>query len=205
MHPLLVGTVSLGSVAIPVRVYAAKEEREGQAVQRCARCLTPVQLRKWCPVCAVELAPEDIVRDANQGVPGLEPPAKPERGIVVTSFVRLSEVDPLYFEKSYYLEPVKPEVKNYKLLKKALETTSRGAVALATLRTRQVPALLRGWGRIMVLHTLTRPEELRRASALESAAGRVGAKDLRRMQELISGHTLPFPAALAHRTSLVCE
>lgn len=193
MHPVLVGTMQVvGSLEIPVRVYSAKEEREGGATLLCAKCLSPVQFRRWCPACGVELDPEQVVRGVKQGRgyaaadgEGTESAARPERGIVLDAFVNPANVDLLHVEKSYFLEPVKPDVRGFRLVLRGLEVTGLAGFGRATLRTREAPVVVRPWGKILAMHTLTPPGDIRRAAQLTPAAGRVGAKDLEQMVKLI--------------------
>lgn len=200
MHPILVGTLRLAEFELPVRVYAAKEDREAATVLLCARCLAPVQYRRWCPACLTYLEPGQVIRGVKQGgsVPspeeGEDPAVHPERGITITSFLPFSQVDPLYVEKSYFLEPVKPELRVFRVLKKALEVSGLAGLGTSVLRTREAPVALRPWGKTLALHTLTPPPEVRRVSGLNVGAGRVGAKELRLMLGLIQRTPPPAKA-----------
>lgn len=205
MHPVLVGTLSLGFLEIPVKVYAAKEEREAATTQLCAECLTPVRLRRWCPACEREVEADQVVRGVRRGkgfapatASGPAPPvegggtaggaggsAAPERGISVTAFVSAAEIDPLYVEKSYFLEPGKPDAQAFKLLQRGLEVSGQAAFGRAVLRTRETPAVIRPWGRILVMHSLSGLGEVRQAARLRPARGRLRPKDLKLMLELI--------------------
>ncbi len=207
MHPILVGTIAVGLLEIPVKVYSAKDEREPYSIQLCAECRSPIQLRRWCPKCASERDQSQIVKGVRRGpghvvLPGApeEVRARPDRRIPISSFVSLAEVDLMYVEKSYFLEPAGPEVRAFKLLKRALEVSGQGALGRATLRSREVPVLLRNWGRTIAMHSLTRPDEIRKATAFKTGKGRVSAKELGLALQLIRSATSPFLSALVRES-----
>ncbi|MGE5507330.1 MAG: Ku protein [Chitinophagales bacterium] len=210
MHAAFSGTIGLGGLAIPVKLYSAREEKEFHFTTVCRTCRTPVQLKKWCPTCQAELGKGQVARAIRQGdeyllLPG-EEGAKGEAGpasagdeesargrvITVTAFVRLAELDPLYFERPYYLEPAGGGARLFRLLKRALEAEGRAALGTGTLRNREVPVVIRPYGKTLVLHTLVWPEELRPLTALQTGAGRVGPRDLALAQALVQAGAAPF-------------
>ncbi|MEP6697754.1 MAG: Ku protein, partial [Pseudonocardiales bacterium] len=90
-------------------------------------------------------------------------PLKSSRAIDVLTFVPLEQVDPIYFNKSYYLEPEKGAAKPYVLLRDALEGSDRVAIVKIALRQRESLATLRVRDDVIVLETMIWPDEVRDA------------------------------------------
>ncbi|HEY8425269.1 MAG TPA: Ku protein [Limnochordales bacterium] len=163
-------TVSFGLVSIPVKVYAATEDREIHLRQLHRRCHSPIEYRKWCPVCDVQVQAEEIV----MGYP-LSPgrfvavededlaalPLPEAHTIRILDFAALAEVDPLYFDRPYYLEPAEGGVRPYRLLVEAMGQTGRVAVARMAMRHRESLAALRVLGEVLVLQTMRFADEVR--------------------------------------------
>jgi DNA end-binding protein Ku len=91
-------------------------------------------------------------------------PAKTSRSIEVISFLPLSAVDPIYFDRSYYVEPEPQAAKAYRLMRDALRKLRRVAVAKVTLRDREIIAVLRVHDDILLLATMLWPDEVREPS-----------------------------------------
>ena len=165
-------TVSFGLVSIPVKVYAAAEDREIHLRQLHRRCHSPIQYRKWCPVCETavadqeidwgyELAPGRFVVVSEQEMEQLP---SPEAHVVqILDFVAPGEVDPAYFERPYYLEPAEAAARAYRLLVEAMDSTGRLAIARMALRRRERLAALQPAGPVLTLLTMRWADELRPA------------------------------------------
>lgn len=216
MHAVFTGAIALGRVEIPVKLYSAREEKEFHFTTVCRTCRTPVQLKKWCPTCQVELGKGQVARairqtdgylllpgeESGEGEPGSEPAggtgeAGPQRLLQVSAFIHLAEVDPVYFERTYYLEPAGGGARLFRLLKRALEESGRVALGTGTLRTREAPVVIRPYGKTLALHTLAWPDEIRPVSALRTGSARVGPRELALGQALVAAAAAPFsPKAL---------
>jgi DNA end-binding protein Ku len=208
VQAIMVGTLVWGSLRIPVKVYATKEEREG-FTWVCRECLTPLQQRRWCPACGVERPGEEAVRAIKRGdryeaflevgsgdqeARGREPA---ERLIPVAFFAIRETIDPVYLDRSYFVAPAAPTEKGFRLFRRALEATGRVALGRTALRQRESAFLLRPYGRLLMLHTLHGPGEIRRTAGLATGAGRIGAKELQALALAVEAATRPFdPAAL---------
>ena len=165
-------TVSFGLVSIPVKVYAAAEDREIHLRQLHRRCHSPIQYRRWCPVCETAVTEEEVdwgyetapgrfvivSEQEMEQLPGPEPHV-----VQILDFVAPTEVDPAYFERPYYLEPAEAAVRAYRLLVEAMDRTGRLAVARMAMRRRERLAALRPAGGILTLLTMRWADELRPA------------------------------------------
>lgn len=180
MRPIWNGAITFGLVVIPVRLYAATERKEVTFHQLHAACNTPVRYLKWCPHCQKELTPYDIARayeyrkgeyvvltdEELESIPG--PRA---HMIEIMDFVRLSEVDPVYYEKSFFLEPQEGAEKAYYLLFSAMRESGKVAVARVAIRAKETLALLRSYSdRLLMLETMYWADEVRSGAELAAPA-----------------------------------
>ncbi|HYF93441.1 MAG TPA: Ku protein [Symbiobacteriaceae bacterium] len=103
------GSISFGLVSIPIKLYAATESKDVRFNLLHDQCRTPVQYRKWCPNCDREVAAEEIVKgyeyERGSYVMVTEEdfasiPVAAARTLDIVDFVRLEQIDPVYFEKS---------------------------------------------------------------------------------------------------------
>ncbi len=170
MRSLWKGAVSFGLVHIPCRLYAATEDRDVHFRQLHRACRTPVVYRRTCPHCEVTLEPADIVRGfevspgrfvvvEDEELESLGPAAA--HVITIMDFVQLADVDPLQFERSYFIGPAEAGGRPYALLRAALAQTGRAAVATLTLRAKERLALIRVVGACLTLETMRYPDEIR--------------------------------------------
>ena len=138
MRPLWNGTLAFGLVVIPVRLYAATERKAPRFNQLHEECGTPVKYQKWCPSCLREITQDEITRAfqyskgeyvaiSDQEMEAIPGPSA--HVIEILDFVELAQVDPVYFEKSYFLEPREGAAKAYALLRRAMEEQRKVAVA----------------------------------------------------------------------------
>jgi DNA end-binding protein Ku len=165
------GSVSFGLVNIPIKMFAATEERDIRFRYLHKECMSPIKYQKICPVCNKEIAEEEIVRgfeyepqrfvviDANE-LEGLKTEAG-GKNIEILDFIELSEIDPIYFDKSYYLAPQENGGKAYRLLQQAMLDTGKIAIARLTIRNKQSLACLRVNQNVMVMETIFYPDEVR--------------------------------------------
>lgn len=171
MRSIWKGSISFGLVNIPVRLYAATEDRAPHFHLLHRRCRTPIRYQRFCPVCRTEVNPEEIVRayewQRDVYVPLEEeelerlPPAA-QRTIRILDFVKIEEIDPIYFERPYYLEPLEGAEKAYSLLRTAMRGSGRVAVAQVALRQKEHLATLRVYReRVLTLETMRYPDEVR--------------------------------------------
>ncbi|HSK92799.1 MAG TPA: Ku protein [Candidatus Angelobacter sp.] len=217
MRPIWKGAISFGMVTIPVKLYSATESKDIRLRLLCRKHEAPIQEKRVCTEGGEELAWEELARgyEVSRGDFVLLDPdeideAKPESStsIDIGDFVEAAEIDPIYFEKSYFLEPTDIGAKPFSLLKRALEETERVALARVTIRTRERLATMRAYDDTLILETMFWPDEIRSTDALdlpEGSEAKVRAKELemaRSLVESLAQRFRPESYTDAYRTSL---
>lgn len=182
MRTLWKGAVSFGLVNIPIKMYVATERKDIKFNYLHKECMTPIQYRKFCPHCDREIASEEIVRGyeyqkGNYVVINEEDleriPLENTKTIDILDFVDLSQVDPIYFDKTYYLEPSQGGEKAYSLLIEAMTKTAKVAIAKIIIRSKQSLAALRVKDQVLIMETIFWPDEIRSPSDLNLGLDRV--------------------------------
>lgn len=168
------GTISFGLVSIPVKFFSATASQGISFNLLHAKCGARIKQQTFCPVCnevsdrstlvrGYEFAKEQYVRVADEELKALEGEASSI--IDIQEFVPLSSVDPVYFDKAYYLGPDKGAEKAYSLLLVAMGQSQRAALATFVMRGKETPVLIRALSRcdVLMLHTLYFADEVRSA------------------------------------------
>ena len=217
MRAIWKGAISFGMVTIPVKLYTATEQKDVRLRLLHKQDGAPIEEKRFCTADGKEVAWDDLVRGYEIGKGEfviLDPEeiddAKPESSttIEIGDFVEAEEIDPIYFEKSYFLEPTDVGAKPFSLLKRALEETDRVALARVTIRTRERLAILRPYEDTLLLETMFWPDEIRSTGALDLPEGdetEVRAKELEMARSLVENLADRFrPEAYtdAYRTAL---
>ncbi|HEX5759094.1 MAG TPA: Ku protein [Thermoanaerobaculia bacterium] len=165
------GTISFGLVAIPVKLYSTGEPQSAVSFNMVHRtCGTRLKYRYWCPTDEVfverdemgkgyEFAKGQYVLFTDDELKALE--AEATNAIEIAEFVPLAAVDPIYFEKSYYLGPDKGGTKPYRLLALAMKESGFAALANYLARGRSYLVLLRPFENGLVMQQLRFADELR--------------------------------------------
>ena len=172
MRSIWNGAISFGLVTIPVKLYSATEEKDVAFHQVHAADGGRVRIRRVCSIDGEEVAYSDIAKgyELPSGEVVIltdedfaELPLTSSRVIDVLQFVPLEQVDPIYFARSYYLEPDEPAIKAYRLLCEALERSGRVGLVKIALRQRESLATLRVRDGVLVLEMMLWPDEIRHA------------------------------------------
>jgi DNA end-binding protein Ku len=170
------GSISFGLVSIPVKLYAATESKDVRFNLLHDQCRTPVQYRKWCASCDREVAAEEIVKGyeyergryvmvTDEDFESI--PLAAARTLDIVDFVKLEQIDPVFFEKTYYLEPGEGGAKAYALLRRAMEMTGRIAIARVVIRSKESLAAIRVFQNgVLALETMHFPDEVRSPAGL---------------------------------------
>ena len=209
MRAMWKGSLSFGLVNIPVRLFAATESRDIRFRYLHAPCHTPLEYQKVCPNCKTQVHWEEIVRgyeyEKDHFVVLTEEEIKAAAGerdrlIEITDFIKMEEIDPIFFQNSYYLAPDGPGSKPYQLLHRAMLETGKIAVAMITLRTKESMAVVRSYGNILSLSTMFFPDEVRPLTEIPDMPREmeIREKELEMAKELIDNLTAPFEADKYH-------
>jgi DNA end-binding protein Ku len=217
------GSISFGLVNIPVGLAPATTSaaRQSDVSFRLLHreCLTPIQQKRWCPVHDVEVGPDELVRgwEASKGqfVPiedaELEAIERHDtsRAIAITRFVKLGEVDPVYFDRTYYLVPAGTEAQRrpYVLLLEAMKESDVAAVGSFVLAGKEKLCLIRPKGDALALETLFVNEDVKSQGEIDEAvaSSEVAGPELELARQIIASLEAPFdPEELRsdYRTSL---
>jgi DNA end-binding protein Ku len=195
------GAITFGMISIPVKLYGATQNKDLSFNLLHDECKSRLRQKRWCPVHDREVTNDEIVRGyeyakdqyvviGEQDLEELPVPSK--HTIVLTSFVKQDDVDPIYYETSYYLEPEQVGLKPYALLIRALKQKQVSAVAKIALRNRERPCILRPSGPGMVLETLYYPDEIRAADQPSAPDVLVSQPELNMAFSLIDMLEEPF-------------
>jgi DNA end-binding protein Ku len=171
MRAIWKGAVSFGLVSVPVKLYAATESHDISFRQVHAKDGGRIKYQRVCSIDGEEVAYADIAKgyETEDGQMVVlddddfaELPASSSREISVEKFVPTNQIDPMWLEKSYYLEPDKAAAKPYALLREALKEADRMAVVTVSIRTRMTTAVLRVRDDVIVMQTMLWPDEVRK-------------------------------------------
>lgn len=166
------GLISFGLVSFPIRLYAAARPSRLNLHQLHSVCKTRLRQPLYCPHCERMVDRSEVVKgyeeeDGSYVLIPLEEIKKitPESSKVmdILSFVRQSEVDPLFFDSSYFVVPEQEGQKAYQLLLKTLEDTRRVGISKLTMHQREYTAFLRPYDHGLALHTMYFAGEIREA------------------------------------------
>jgi DNA end-binding protein Ku len=204
------GSLSFSLVNIPVRMYSASSDEDKIKFSFLhAKDLSPIGYAKYCKQENVEVESSEVVRgyeyaEGEYVVITDEELEKASlarsRSIEILQFAAIDEVDPLYYEKPYYLDPAKGAEKAYVLLRDALATSRKVAIAKFVLRNRDRLALIRSMGDVLALNQLRFASDVRDISELKIPEAHVDQAELDLALMLIDHGTRAFQAAEFHDT-----
>ena len=172
MRAIWKGAVSFGLVSIAVRLYSATEEKDIRFHQVHRDDGGRIKYKRVCSVDGEEVTYDDIAKGYDLGGGEMviltdedfaDLPLTSSHAIEVLEFVPAEQVDPILYNKAYYLEPESTAAKPYVLLRDALTNTDRVAIVKVALRQREQLATLRVRDEVLVLNTMLWPDEVRTA------------------------------------------
>jgi DNA end-binding protein Ku len=199
------GAISFGLVTVPVKLFSATESKTVHFNQFEEGTGERIRYKRVAEGSGEEVDYADIVKgyEIEKGRFVIVTPEELEsveptksRTIDIEDFVSLDEIDPVYFDKTYYLAPA-PDVgaeKPYALLHEALRSSNKVAVARFVMRTKQYLAAIRPVGDLLALDTMFFPDEVRGEDTVENAPGDVELSDreLAMAEQLIDSLTSPW-------------
>lgn len=204
MHTMWKGSISFGLVNIPIKLFSATEDKDIKLRTLHKECHTPIKYEKVCPNCEKEVEPENLVKgyeyvkgkyviltddELNQLKEEHE-----EKSVEIIDFVKLEEIDPIYFSRSYFMGPGENGSKAYALLREALEKSGKIGIAEITIRSKQQMAVVRVYKNTLVMETIHYPDEVRNIGEVPSVPENVeiNPKELETAIMLIDQLTTEF-------------
>ena len=195
LRPLRNATITFGLVSIPVRFYTATKSEDVQFNMLHADCGSRVNRKLWCPqheqmieqsetIKGYPIAKNQYVTFTAEEIEALENDG--DRALEITEFVDLDQIDPVFFEKAYYLGPAPGGSKTYRLLSEAMKKQAKVAVARWVSGAKEHLVVLRPFESGLILHTMYYADEVRDFSALEAEGGEVRDKELALAEMLIN-------------------
>ncbi|MFC5405043.1 Ku protein [Cohnella soli] len=170
MHTIWKGAISFGLVHVPVKMFAATEDKDVHLRMIHKECGTPVSNVRTCPHCQKEVEWEQIAKgyEYKKGHFVLFEPdeldaIKPEntRAIQILDFVDLTEIDPIYYQKAYYLSPDQAGSGAYNLLLEAMRQSGKIGIAKIAIRSKSSLAAIRPLENCICMETMHFPDEIR--------------------------------------------
>jgi len=206
-RPIWKGAITFGMISIPVKLYGATESKDVAFNTLHVECKSRLRQKRWCPVDDREVTADEVVRAyeytkdqyieiTDEDLEQMPMPSK--HTIELTSFVKQADLDPVYFERSYYLEPDDVGLKPYALLMRALKTKQVAAVAKVALRNKESLCVLRAGESVLMLETLFYPDEVRTQDLPNSPEVLVSGPELNMALSLVEMLEEPFDPRKYH-------
>lgn len=201
MRPIWTGSISFGLINIPISLYSAVHESQLDLDMLDAKDHSNIKFKRVNENTGKEVGYGDIVKGykVNDAYVILEDKdfeaadAEKTKTIDIINFVNEEEIDSIYYEQPYYLEPDKPAQKAYALLRDALEASGKVGVTSFVMRNKEGLAILKPRGNVIVLNRIRFAEEIRDASELElPAVSKSNLKEMDMANKLIDQLTEKF-------------
>lgn len=202
---LWTGSVSFGLVNVPVKLYSAVSHKEVRFNMLHQKDGGRIQLKRFCSVEDKEVSYDEIskgyevakgqyVSVTREELEKFHPRAT--RSIDIEDFVELEEIDPIFYEATYYLVPDRGAQRAYALLLEAMKRTRKVGVARVVLRTKQYLCAVRPKGNALVISTMNYADELIAEDAIEdlpaASASKLRDKELQMAEQLVDSLSGPF-------------
>ncbi|MDF2923111.1 MAG: ykoV [Paenibacillaceae bacterium] len=203
MHTVWKGAISFGLVHVPVKMFSATEDKDISMRMIHKKCSTPLSYVRKCQTCDTQVEWEDIVK-GYEYEPGrfvifskeeLEQlSGESSKEIKILDFVNLNEIDPVYYQKTYYLAPADTGSNAYNLLLRSLTETGKIGIAKVSIRSKSSLAAIRVVDRCLALETIFYPDEIRPISQVPNLPeqANVNDKELTMAKMLIEQLSTPF-------------
>lgn len=212
-RPTWSGSISFGLVNVPVQAYTAVRDHDVHFHQLEKRSGARIRYRKVSEKSGkevdddaielgFELSPGKYVTFAKEELDDLRPPST--RSVDVTDFVALEEIDPIYYERTYWLAPAGDGAKRaYQLLLAAMEQQGRVGIGTVVMRNKQYLTAIRPLDGVLAMSTMRFADEVvPRADidALPSRRSKPDARELRMAAQLVEGLASPWNPKAYHDT-----
>jgi DNA end-binding protein Ku len=198
-RPLWSGSLNFGLVNVPVRLMSAVRDLDLHFHQLHAKDDTPIETRRVCSEEGEEVPYEDIGNEyedvilTDAELAAADP--KKTKTIEIEAFVKLEEIDPIYFDHPYYLVPAGETdgtVRAYRLLAEVMERTDRAALGRFVLRTKEYLVAIRARDQALTLETMRFHDEIRPTDGIPGAGGRTKKAEVDRAVKMIEAMTVEW-------------
>jgi DNA end-binding protein Ku len=176
MRAIWNGNIIFGLVSIPVKLYSAIQPRTISFNNLHSVCHTKLESKRWCPKCQKEVPWNEVEKGFKISKDQWVILSKEEiervklttsKNIEIAYFVDASQIDPIFFEKTYYLVPTEAGLKPYSLFVEALRIANKAAIGKMILRNKEYVVVLRAFKKGIALHTLFYKDEVKDINELE--------------------------------------
>ncbi|WP_123041882.1 Ku protein [Cohnella candidum] len=203
MHTVWKGAISFGLVHVPVKMFTSTEDKDVHLRYIHKPCGTPIAYTRSCPHCQKEAEWEEISRGyeyekgrfvlfENEELDAIKP--ENTRTIQILDFVDLTEIDPLYFQKAYYLSPDQAGAGAYSLLLEAMRQSGKIGIAKIAIRSKSSLAAIRAVENCICMETMHYPDEIRALQLVPNLPEQtnVNERELNMAKLLIDQLSAPF-------------
>jgi len=195
------GHLTFGLISIPIRLFAAARGERISFNQLHNECHSRLKQPLYCPVHnriversevvkGYEYEKDQYVLFSEEDLDKIQPPTA--KVMEILEFVKLDEIDPLYFDASYYITPEDAGLKAYQLLMKAMQESGYGAIAKQYMHQREHIVILRPGAKGLTLHTMFYSNEIRAAEAIPTDKIELKDQEKALAQQLIASLAAPF-------------
>jgi DNA end-binding protein Ku len=202
------GYLTFGLISVPIRLYAAARREHVSFHQVHKVCGTRIRQQLFCPHCERVVERNEIVKGYEEAQDSfievdpeeLEKIAPPsEHNMEILQFVRLDEVDPIYFDTSYYAVPEEPGRKAYDLLVRTLQQANYAALAKVAMHQHEYVVLVRPRDNGLTLHTVYYPNELHQVAEYgQPGQMEIRPQEVELAQRLVENLAAPFEPGKFH-------
>ncbi|MGA7853969.1 MAG: Ku protein [Candidatus Acidiferrales bacterium] len=202
------GFVSFGLISFPVRLFPAARTSRIQLHQLHSVCHTRLRQPLFCPACNRMVERSEVVKgyeneDGKYVLIDKEEINKitPESGraMEILAFVKMSEIDPIFFDSSYFLIPEEAGKKPYQLLVRTLEETHKAGIAKVTMHQREYTVFLRPYDHGIAIHTMYFANEIREAPGYGKTDGiKLNPKEIKLAEQLVDSLSEEFDIKKYH-------
>ncbi|UJF34250.1 non-homologous end joining protein Ku [Paenibacillus hexagrammi] len=203
MHTVWKGAISFGLVHVPVKMFSATEDKDISMKYIHKACITPLSYVRKCNTCEKEVEWEEIAR-GYEYEPGrfvlfekeeLEAiSGEANKEIKILDFVHLTDIDPVYFQKTYYLAPGDTGAGAYNLLLESMKQTGKIGISKVSIRSKSSLAAIRVIDNCLAMETIFYPDEIRPISQVPNLPenSNVNERELEMAKLLIGQLSTPF-------------
>ncbi len=203
MHTVWKGAISFGLVHVPVKMFSATEDKDISMRYIHKTCITPLSYVRKCQTCEKEVEWEEISK-GYEFEPGRfilfekdeleEISGEANKEIKILDFVNLTDIDPVYFQKTYYLGPGDTGAGAYMLLLDSMRQTGKIGIAKVSIRSKSSLAAIRVIENCLAMETIFYPDEIRPISQVPNLPEKVtvNEREMEMAKMLINQLSTPF-------------